>query len=195
MTTYLKLYKTLCLGGCLLGLALTSLGQNVDSTLADFPEALMENAAEGLQLGDTIDLGFNKKSRREVVGAVSAIRPNSYLGYDNTQRVRDALLGRVVGVYGSDNIRGLGNALIVVDGIPDRPIDLLNAEEIEQITVLKDANAIAQYGAMGMNGVIVVTTKRGDTRYRQANVTASYGINQPLALPNYLGSADYRAFL
>jgi len=194
MTTYLKLYKILCLGGCLLGLAFPSFGQSVDSTLADLPEALIENADENLQLSDTIDLGFNKKSRREVVGAVSAIRPDSYLGYDNTQRVRDALLGRITGVYGSDNIRGLGNALIVVDGIPGRPIDLLNAEEIEQITVLKDANAVAQFGTMGMNGVIVVTTKRGNSQYRRANVTASYGINQPLALPNYLGSADYMQF-
>ena len=189
MTTHLKLHKILCLGGCLLGWAITSPAQNVDSTLAD--TVLVENAENRLQLSDTIDLGFNKKSKREVVGAVSAIRPGSYLGYDNTQRVRDALLGRIVGVYGSDNVRGLGGALIVVDGIPGRPIDLLNAEEIEQITVLKDANAVAQYGTMGMNGVIVVTTKRGSSQYRQANVTASYGVSQPLALPNYLGSADY----
>ncbi len=191
MTIYLKLNKTLCLGGCLLGLAFASFGQNADSTLAALPEALLENTDDSFQLGDTIDLGFNKKSKREVVGAVSAIRPDSYLGYDNTQVVRDALLGRVAGVYGSDNIRGLGGALIVVDGIPGRPIDLLNAEEIEQITVLKDANAVAQYGTMGINGVIVVTTKRGDARYRRANVTASYGVSRPVDLPNYLGSADY----
>ncbi len=189
MTTHLKFHKILCLGGCLLGWAITSPAQNVDSALAD--TVLVENAENRLQLSDTIDLGFNKKSKREVVGAVSAIRPGSYLGYDNTQRVRDALLGRIVGVYGSDNVRGLGGALIVVDGIPGRPIDLLNAEEIEQITVLKDANAVAQFGTMGMNGVIVVTTKRGSSQYRQANVTASYGVSQPLALPNYLGSADY----
>lgn len=155
------------------------------------PEVLIEESPTALIARDTVNLGFNKKSKKDLVGATSSIRPESYLGYDNTQWVRDALQSRVTGLYGSDNIRGLGSALIVVDGIPGRSIDLLNSEEIEQITVLKDANAVAQYGVMGMNGVIVVTTKRGSSKVRRANVVANYGVQQPVSLPKYLGSADY----
>nr|WKN37354.1 SusC/RagA family TonB-linked outer membrane protein [Tunicatimonas sp. TK19036] len=153
---------------------------------------VLESNSTSLLANDTIDLGFTEKSRKDIVGSVSAIRPESYLQYDNTQWVRDALLGRITGLSGSDNIRGLmGSAMIVVDGIPGRSIDLLNSEEIEQITVLKDANAVAQYGAMGRNGVIVVTTKRGSSKFRRANVIVNYGVREPIALPRYLGSADY----
>ncbi len=87
----------------------------------------------------------------------------------------------------------MGSALIVVDGIPGRSIDLLNSEEIEQITVLKDANAVAQYGAMGRNGVIVVTTKRGSAKFRRANVIVNYGVREPVALPSYSGLSRLHA--
>ncbi|WKN31495.1 SusC/RagA family TonB-linked outer membrane protein [Porifericola rhodea] len=178
--------------GCLGAFAATfaaygqdSLQQTTQRVEERYQEPLLQYAE------DTIALGFSKKARKNVVGATSAIRPDSYLEYDNSQWVRAALIGRITGLSGSDVIRGLGNAMIVVDGIPSRSIDLLNSEEIEQITVLKDANALAQYGAMGKNGVIVVTTKRGSSKFRRANVIVNYGISRPVSLPSYLGSADY----
>ncbi|WP_277479060.1 SusC/RagA family TonB-linked outer membrane protein [Catalinimonas alkaloidigena] len=171
-------------------LAYQAYGQASDNE-GKVEKVIVENNSTSVIANDTIDLGFTKKGRKEIVGAVSAIRPESYLNYDNTQWVRNALLGRITGLYGSDNIRGLGDAMIVVDGIPGRSIDLLNSEEIEQITVLKDANAVAQYGAMGRNGVIVVTTKRGSSQFRRANVIVNYGVQAPVSLPSYLGSADY----
>jgi len=178
--------------GCILmfGLAPLAYGQEevdeVESTvLVEEPElvTLIEE--------DTIDLGFVEKSKKNIVGAVSGIRPENYLQYDNTQWVRDALYGRITGLYGSSNVRGLGEAMIVVDGIPGRFIDILNSEEIEQITVLKDANAVAQYGAMGQNGVIVVTTNRGSATRRESNVIVNFGVQSVATLPSYLGSAEY----
>lgn len=96
----------------------------------------------------------------------------------------------MTGLRGSSTIRGIGNALIVVDGIPGRSIDLLNMEEIEEITILKDANVAALYGAMARDGVIVVTTKRG-TVNKRFNVSASTGVRTPVSMPEYLGSAEY----
>ena len=189
---HLNFFKRALLGGWIgtMSLITGAFGQVTDNP-DTIPQVLVEESPTALIARDTVNLGFTKKSKKDLVGATSAIRPESYLDYDNTQWVRDALLARVTGLYGSDNIRGLGSALIVVDGIPGRSIDLLNSEEIEQITVLKDANAVAQYGVMGMNGVIVVTTKRGSSKERRANVVASYGMQQPVSLPKYLGSADY----
>ncbi len=181
--------------GCIYTFFLTfyAFGQSTN-TEGEVKEVDLSQSQTELIVNDSINLGFNKRSKKDVIGSVSSIRPASYLEYDNTQWVRDALYGRITGLYGSDNIRGLGNALIVVDGIPGRSIDLLNSEEIEQITVLKDASAIAQYGAMGRNGVIVVTTKRGSSNFRRANVILSYGTREPISLPKYLGSADYMQF-
>ena len=176
----------------LLGASTFSFGQtaevaNPEMVLADQQNLLINQE-------DTIDMGFTSNDKKYTVGAVSAISPENILQYDNNQSVRDLLYGRILGMYGSGNVRGLGNAMVVVDGIPGRPIDILNSEEIAQITVLKDASAVALYGAMGRNGVIVVTTKRGSVNQRRSNVNVSYGLMDPISLPNYLGSADYMQF-
>ncbi|MFA9388852.1 MAG: SusC/RagA family TonB-linked outer membrane protein [Prolixibacteraceae bacterium] len=143
-----------------------------------------------LKLEQEVYIGFKTQERGKLVGALSSVKPSEFLKYDNTQWVRDALNGRMIGLKWSDNIRGLGSALIVVDGIPGRSIDLLNMEEIDEITILKDANAAALYGSMAHNGVIVVTTKRGSDK-KQFNVSASSGLKFPTRLPDYLNSADY----
>ena len=64
-------------------------------------------------------------------------------------------------------------------------------EEVDEITVLKDANAVALYGNQAVNGVIVINTKRGQINKRVANINLRYGMKEPLALPKYLGSAEY----
>ena len=82
--------------------------------------------------------------------------------------------------------------MYVIDGIPGRDINLLNASEIESISVLKDVNAIALYGSQARNGVIVVTTKRGVmSKKGQIKVKINHGMKSPVSYPTYLGSAEY----
>ena len=70
--------------------------------------------------------------------------------------------------------------MIVVDGFP-RPIECLNTVEIESVTVLKDGPATALWGARGANGVILVTTKRGQYNTKmQVNVNYKYGMDFPI---------------
>lgn len=140
---------------------------------------------------DEVKMGISTKSKRETVGASSSINPTERLTYDNTQWVRDYIQGLLPGVRGSSSIRGLGNALFVIDGVIGRDPNILNMDEIEQITVLKDANSIALYGSQAKNGVIVINTKRGEANRKSAKVSVRYGIKDPISLPNYLGSADY----
>ncbi len=142
---------------------------------------------------DQVRVAFATAKRREL-GFVSVVEPDDISAYDNTQYVPDALTGRVAGMFGSNNIRGLGNAMVVLDGIPrySRITDInLNMEEIDQITVLKDINAVALYGAQARNGVIVITTKRGKAHKRDINISAYYGIAKPKMLPSFLGSPEY----
>ena len=140
---------------------------------------------------DQIKLGIGTKNKRNMVGATSTITPKNHMTYDNTQWVRDYIEGLLFGVKGSSNIRGMGNALFVIDGVIGRDPNILNMEEVDQITVLKDANAVALYGSQAKNGVIVINTKRGLINRRVANVNVRYGLKTPISLPNYLGSADY----
>ncbi len=143
---------------------------------------------------DELKMGVATKYRREIVGAVSSINTKDRLTYDNTQRVRDYINGLQLGVRGSDNIRGIGgvgDAVFVIDGVIGRDPNILNMEEVEQITVLKDANSVALYGSQGRNGVIVINTKRGKANKKEVNVNIQSGIRAPISLPNYLGSSAY----
>jgi TonB-dependent SusC/RagA subfamily outer membrane receptor len=140
---------------------------------------------------DQIKLGIGTKYKRDMVGAASSITPKDHMTYDNTQWLRDYIEGLMLGVKGSSNIRGLGNALFVIDGVIGRNPNILNMEEVDQISVLKDANAVALYGSQAKNGVIIINTKRGAVNRRVANVNIRYGLRQPISLPNYLGSVEY----
>ncbi|MDX1283359.1 MAG: SusC/RagA family TonB-linked outer membrane protein [Draconibacterium sp.] len=140
---------------------------------------------------DVIKMGIKTTTKREMVGAASSVTPKDHMTYDNTQWVKNYIQGMLVGVKGSSNIRGLGNALFVIDGVIGRSPDILNMDEVDQITVLKDANAVALYGNQARNGVIIINTKRGKTNTKIANVNIQYGLKQPISLPKYLGSVQY----
>ncbi|WP_345277135.1 SusC/RagA family TonB-linked outer membrane protein [Litoribaculum gwangyangense] len=140
---------------------------------------------------DEIKMGILTRDRRDIVGSASSVNTKDRLTYDNTQFVRDYITGLIPGVRGSSSIRGIGNALFVIDGVFGRDPNVLNMEEVEQITVLKDANAVALYGSQGQNGVIIINTKRGKINKKEVNVNVRSGIRTPLALPNYLDGATY----
>jgi TonB-linked SusC/RagA family outer membrane protein len=86
---------------------------------------------------------------------------------------------------------GNNDALIVVDGIPDRDLSLIDINDIESVTVLKDASAVAPYGSRGANGVILITTKRGKEGKPTIKYTTYYGVSKPTRLPKFCSSADY----
>ena len=167
--------------------------ENYDTKLLPVSELTGQvtlNKSELLE-DDLIKMGISTKYKREMTGAVSTISPKDHLTYDHTQYVSDYIQGLLLGVKGSDNIRGLGNALFVIDGVIGRTPYILNMDEIDQISVLKDANAVALYGNQAANGVIVINTKRGHINKKVVNINVRYGVREPLALPKYLGSAEY----
>ena len=140
---------------------------------------------------DEINMGVVTKDIRDMVGSVSHINTKDRLTYDNTQFVTNYINGLMLGVRGGSDIRGIGNAIFVIDGVIGRNPGFLNTEEVEQITVLKDANAVALYGSQGRNGVIVINTKRGQINKKEVKVNVISGFRQSISLPNYLDSAQY----
>ena len=155
---------------------------------------------------ELVNLPFRKISKDEVVSAVSVLDVSKIGRYDNNVWVNDATTGRIIGLMGANNIRGIGvgidvasetgtgtqsgNALFIVDGLP-RDISTLRMSEVESISVLKDASAAVLYGTQAVNGVIMITTKRGFEGKSQAHVNFNYGIKSPIELPSYMNSADY----
>ncbi|MGC1240286.1 MAG: SusC/RagA family TonB-linked outer membrane protein [Chryseosolibacter sp.] len=153
------------------------------------PEVQLDKALFSKEESNLINIPFGKVMRKDVVGSLTVIDPKELAFYDNTQNIVDAIRGRVPGLLGNSNIRGTGNALIIVDGIP-RDASNINLAEVEQITVLKDANSAILYGVQAQNGVILVTTKHGQAFKRKIDVSFEQGISEPIVMPKYLNSAQ-----
>ncbi len=159
-------------------------------------------------LKDVVVVGYGTQKKVTVTGAVSAIS-SKVLQQSPTASLTNALAGRLPGLNvnqfsggepGVDlsdlYIRGVGTygntkPIVIVDGV-ERSLNYLSADEIESFTILKDASATAVFGVRGANGVIVITTKRGKASEKASvNFKISNGVNKPIRLPKYLGSADY----
>ena len=134
---------------------------------------------DSLMLEEAVAVGYGTMRKSDVTGAMVSVNSEQLLSNPANNAV-EALQGKAAGVYitsnerpgqvGSITIRGINSTtdanntpLIVIDGVISKNIgmDMLNPQDIQDIQVLKDASATAIYGAMGGNGVILVTTKRG----------------------------------
>ena len=158
---------------------------------------------------EKVNVAFRNVYKGDVVGSISTLNATEINKEDNTLLASNVLTGRTLGLLGGNSIRGIGiginvaditgtglesgNALFIVDGLP-RDINGLRLNEIEDITVLKDVNAAILYGSAAVNGVILITTKRGEAFKKKSNFYFNYGVSTPRALPNYLNSADYMTY-
>lgn len=159
--------------------------------------------------GEVLVVGYGEQQTTETsTGAASAISGES-LERVPSPNVSQSLGGKIPGLVmvntsgepGADEatlrIRGqhtLNNnePLVVIDGIPNRSggLDRLNPDDIENITVLKDATA-AIYGAQAGNGVILVTTRRGSQGAPQIDLDFNQGFIQPTRMPEMADAATY----
>lgn len=148
----------------------------------------------------------SRVSQRNLVGAVGTIKGKDLMSYPDLV-VTNSLQGKAAGLIIRNNVSGLGNntpsvflrgqhtngnsqALIIIDGI-ERPLEDLLPEEIEKIELLKDATSKVLYGPRAANGVLMVTTRRGENNRRALKITAEAGLNQVTRLPQYLNSYEY----
>jgi len=142
---------------------------------------------------DMLHLPFRDLTAKRSTGSAVKIDVVERRNYDTRQGLDAALNGRVAGLYGSKDIWGRGNAVVVVDGIIKTDNYDINLLEIESITVLKDPVSRSLYSAMGDQGVIMVKTKRGKAYKKLMNVQGEYGVSQPISntLPKFMNAADY----
>ena len=155
-----------------------------------FENVAMEKSSYMMSSKDKIKVPFGVFRKGQIPGAVTAVNSSDLVKYDESKNFSSAILGKIPGYFGSNDNRGLGAPLIVVDGVP-RPGTDYNIQMIDQITVAKDLFTSMLYGGQAKNGVIYITTKRGSPLHKSLNFTVQGGVNDPISYPDFLSSAQY----
>lgn len=180
---------------------------------------LQEDA--GKSLNEVVVIGYGRARKSDLTGSVTAIKPDE-MNHGLVTSAQDALQGKIAGVNittsggepgggatirirGGSSLNASNNPLIVIDGLAmdsygiqgaSNPLSLVNPNDIESFTVLKDASATAIYGSRASNGVIIITTKKGQ---KNAKPRVSYNGNISIsAIKKKMGvmsSSAYQAYV
>ena len=172
-------------------------------------------------LNDVVVIGYGVAKKNDLTGSVTAIKPDEK-NHGLITNAQDMIQGKIAGVNvtngggtpgggatirirGGSSLNASNDPLIVIDGLAmdnqgikgaANPLTMVNPNDIESFTVLKDASATAIYGSRGSNGVIIITTKKG--RSGQApkvgySGNVSYSVKKKTL--NVLDGDEYRAFI
>jgi len=156
---------------------------------------------------EVVVVGYGTQKKASVVGAIATVdvanlkMPGSQLSTN--------LAGQLAGVVsmsrsgepgknsaadfyirGVSSFQGTSTPLVLVDGI-ERDLDLVDTDDIESFSILKDASASAVYGVRGANGVILITTKKGNIGRPEIKVRAEAGVTMPTRMPEFVNSEQW----
>ena len=159
-------------------------------------------------IDEVVVIGYGTQKKETVTGALASVTTKDLIQSPQAN-ISNALAGRMPGLFsmqrsgepGKDmstlRIRGVGTfaegqePLVLVDGTESASYDQLDPNEIESITILKDASTTAVYGVRGANGVILITTKRGKTGKPQVNVSTNFALENFPFLRDNMNSYEY----
>ena len=180
----------------------------------DIHVVMKENST---MLAETVVIGYGSVKKSDATGSVAMVMPDEVEAGISTS-AQDLLVGASPGVVvtssggspeGGATIRIRGGAslnasndpLIVLDGVPlvtggisgmANPLSMISPDNIESMTILKDASATAIYGSRASNGVIIITTKKGKSGRPQVNFSASMRVETPRKTWDVLDAGEYR---
>ncbi len=158
------------------------------------------------ELGEVIVVGYGTQKKVSVTGSVAQIESDELMKAPSGT-ISSQLGGKLPGLttlqssgqpgYDGASIRvrgvstlGNGSATLIVDGV-QRSFDQLDPNDIDKISILKDASAAAVYGVQGAGGVILVTTKRGTVQAPRITYTGKVSYNQNTLFPEFLDGPDF----
>lgn len=175
-------------------------------------------AAEITDLDEVVVVGYGTQKRANVVGAVTTVSGEK-LAAIPAMNVSNAISGHLAGstviqqtgepgqmsprilvrgrtTLGGDSQSNASNTapLVVIDGVPGRSIDEIDPNDVESLSILKDASA-AIYGASGANGVILIKTKSGQEGKPRLNYQFFTGMMTPTVIPEVTDAAEYATML
>ena len=157
-------------------------------------------------LDEIVVVGYGTERKVDLTGSVVSVKAEQIASRQSIQ-LSDALQGAVPGVSVTRNnsapgatstirVRGIttfntNDPLVIIDGVPSGGINDINPNDVESISVLKDAAAASIYGSRAAAGVILVTTKRGVDGKKTLSYTYEYGSSTPTALPEFTDAKRY----
>ena len=157
-------------------------------------------------LEEVIAIGYGRSKKKDITGSISTVEGET-LQKRNTTQLSQSLQGTMPGVMvtrtntepgasGTIRLRGItsigvSDPLIIVDGVPVNNIDDVNAADVKNVSVLKDAASASIYGARAAAGVILITTKRAEAEKESVVYSITSGIEIPTAFPETVGAQRY----
>ena len=173
------------------------------------------------KIGEVVVIGYGTVAKKDATGSVVAVGTRDF-SKGNVSRPQDMIMGKIPGVQitsnngdpnagatirirGGSSLSASNDPLIVIDGVPvdnngirgvGNPLSLVNSNDIESFTVLKDASATAIYGSRASNGVIIITTKKGLAgRPFKVTYDGSFSFGNKTGEVNNLDPQEFRAQL
>lgn len=158
-------------------------------------------------LDETVVIGYGTIKKRDLTGSVASVSTSDLIRGGNTN-ASGALQGSLPGVQiqrsnnkpgggynilirGLNTISGSTAPLVVVDGVQGAALENINPDDIERIDILKDASSTAIYGSRATNGVVLVTTRRGQTGKPRVDYSGYVGVRSYTNLPNMMTGEEY----
>ena len=167
-------------------------------------------------LNEIVAVGYGTVKKSDATGSVAVIKPDEIEAGIATS-TQDLLVGASPGVVvtssggdptggatirirGGSSLSASNDPLIVIDGVPQTnqsngggmsALTMINPQNIESMTILKDASATAIYGSRASNGVIIITTKRGQSGRPQVNFAANFSVNTARKKLNMMSASEF----
>ena len=208
---YARWWMTMCVGMCM-SISATAQNANVDDAMLDEDDSRL--------LNEQMVIGYARVKKSDMTGSVTAIKPDE-MSKGITISVQDMLIGKIAGVSvisdggapgsgasirirGGSSLSASNDPLIVIDGLAldnngvqglANPLSMVNPEDIESLSVLKDASATAIYGSRASNGVIIITTKKGKKGSApQVTYYGNVSLSTPRKTYQVLSGDEFRAY-
>ena len=169
---------------------------------------VMEDETTGVQ--EAIAIGYGTQTKREISGAVTNISEKNF-NKGVTQTGIDLLKGKVAGLTitngsgdvtkdqtirlrGTSSLSASSQPFIVIDGVPGMSLNSVAPQDIESISVLKDASAAAIYGSRSASGVILITTKKGARDQTSVEYDGYVAVDNVTNVPKLLNAQEWRDY-
>lgn len=160
-------------------------------------------------LDEVVVVGYGVQKKSDVTGAVATFNAKTLDERPRTNIIQ-SLQGSIAGlnisitgsnaegsasstvIRGTNSISASNKPLLILDGIPfDGPWSEINSNDVQSIEVLKDASSAAIYGARGSNGVILITTKKGEEGKMSVSYNAFFTFNTPINIPRMMNGEEF----
>ena len=199
---------------------ISCIGYATQTFVASQIPAIVTLSEDTTFLDEVVVIGYGTVKKEDMTGSITAIK-NEELNRGAVVSTQDMLKGKVPGllitpgdggpgsgstirIRGAASLNASNDPLIVIDGVPiareggfgmSNPLDMINPNDIESFTVLKDASSAAIYGSRASNGVILITTKKGKTSRPQVSYSGSFSVQTNSRQLQVMNPDQFRGFI